>query len=403
MPIISSLSHGISKSRFTFPNAGGQFDPSFNVGSGPSVATGINMFIQSDGKIIVGGQFTSWNGTSVNRIIRLNPDGSNDTSFISNIGTGADGSVYSIATQSDGKIIVGGVFRNWNGQSANSIIRLNANGTRDFTFSTNIGTGPSGGTGSYFGLTSQYVRTLVVQSDNKILVGGDFDNWSGTKVGYIVRLNSDGSRETSFTANNSPGANQPIIKISLLSDSTIVMIGSFTNFQNTAYYIAKLNSSGTINTTFFNNIGSAFNNIPYDMAINASDEIIVLGPFTLFNGTTSNTLAKIGSTGILNTTFSTNVGTGIQDNPEFIAFQPSTNKIIIGGYTRAYNGTTVNHLFRINNSGILDNEFTINLGNNINAGLPPSGAKNAIIQSNGRLIVGTELPSGSKIRRFGGM
>ena len=64
--------------------------------------------IQSDNKILVGGSFTNYNGTGANFIVRLNSDGSIDTSFI--YGTGFDNSVDSIAIQSDGKIIVGGFF-----------------------------------------------------------------------------------------------------------------------------------------------------------------------------------------------------------------------------------------------------------------------------------------------------
>ena len=63
--------------------------------------------IQPDGKILVGGDFTKYNGTSRNRIVRLNSNGSIDTSF--NIGTGFNDDVWTIDIQPDGKILVGGV------------------------------------------------------------------------------------------------------------------------------------------------------------------------------------------------------------------------------------------------------------------------------------------------------
>ena len=81
----------------------GAIDPTFNVGSGADGSVYATS-IQSDGKIIIGGGFTYYNGTSRNNIARLNTDGSLDNSFSQ--GTGASYYVYDISTQSDGKIIM---------------------------------------------------------------------------------------------------------------------------------------------------------------------------------------------------------------------------------------------------------------------------------------------------------
>ena len=100
---------------------------SFNIGTG---FNGIvyTIDIQSDGKILVGGNSTLYNGTTSNSIIRLNSNGSIDTSF--NIGTGFfNGGVYTIYIQLDGKILVGGYFTTYNGTTSNRIIRLNSNGS----------------------------------------------------------------------------------------------------------------------------------------------------------------------------------------------------------------------------------------------------------------------------------
>lgn len=99
----------------------GSLDPSFDAGTGTD--DGIyTTSIQSDGKIIFGGTFTSYNGTARNNIARLNPDGSLDTSF--DPGTGASDPVYTISIQRDGKIIFGGEFTSFNGTTRNSIARL---------------------------------------------------------------------------------------------------------------------------------------------------------------------------------------------------------------------------------------------------------------------------------------
>jgi len=96
-------------------------DP-FYVGNGGLYV--ISIAVQSDGKIVLGGQFTSWNGTAVGRIARLNSDGTLDTAFTTNTGTGAIYSVGTVAVQPDGKILVGGEFTTWNSVQHRRLIRI---------------------------------------------------------------------------------------------------------------------------------------------------------------------------------------------------------------------------------------------------------------------------------------
>ena len=80
--------------------------------------------VQANGQILVGGIFTTLNGDVVNHIARLNPDGTPDIAFTTNTGTGFDKRVNSIAVQADGKIVVGGKFTTLNGVTTNNIARL---------------------------------------------------------------------------------------------------------------------------------------------------------------------------------------------------------------------------------------------------------------------------------------
>jgi hypothetical protein len=97
-------------------------DTSFNPGSGFNMNV-ITTSIQADGKIIVGGGFTAFNGTARNRIARLNVNGSLDTGF--NPGSGfVDVEVRTTSIQTDGKIIVGGNFVNYDGNCRHGIARL---------------------------------------------------------------------------------------------------------------------------------------------------------------------------------------------------------------------------------------------------------------------------------------
>ena len=72
--------------------------------------------VQSDGKVLIGGGFTTYNGTSRGYVARLNSDGSLDTGFLAT-GAGADNLVTSVAVQSDGKVLIGGSFTTYNGTS----------------------------------------------------------------------------------------------------------------------------------------------------------------------------------------------------------------------------------------------------------------------------------------------
>jgi len=156
-------------------------------------------------------------------------------------------------TQSDGKIIVVGSFNTYSGMSKNGIFRLNSDGTYDSTF--NSGTGVSGLTSSY----ARYVNYVAVQPDNKILIAGSFTRYNGTLLtsqGFI-RLNSDGTLDTSF--NNNLGTafyttgdtfqtgQANVIKI--LPDGKILLLGGFTKFNNVNVGgIIRLNSDGTSNS-----------------------------------------------------------------------------------------------------------------------------------------------------------
>jgi uncharacterized delta-60 repeat protein len=336
-------------------------------------ASVFSIAIQSDGKILVGGQFSTFNGTSVNRIARLNSDGTIDTAFTSNTGTAFNNSVRSIAIQSDGKILVGGEFTTFNGTTVNRIARLNTDGTLDSTFTTNIGTGFNG-----------TVVTIAVQSDDKIVVGGNFTTFNGTTVNYIVRLNSDGTIDTDFTTNTGTAFNASVFSIVIQSDGKIVVGGNFTTFNGTTVnYIVRLNSDGTRDLGF--NTGTAFNNGVLSIAIQSDGKILVGGVFTTFSGTTVNRIVRLNSDGTRDTTFTTNTGTAFNGTVRSIAIQ-SDGKILVGGEFTIFSGTTVNRIVRLNSDGTRDTTFTSNTGTAF-----IGTVRSIAIQSDGKILVGGEF------------
>jgi uncharacterized delta-60 repeat protein len=256
---------GLSSNRIIRINTDGSPDSSFVIG------TGFNDFVystelQSDGKILVGGGFASYSGVISSRIIRLSTNGSVDTSFV--IGSGFNSTVNTIASQSDGKILVGGNFTSYSGVSKNGIVRLNTNGSIDTSFV--IGTG----------FTVSNANTIVLQADGKILVGGVFTSYSGVSRNRIIRLNTDGSVDNSFVIGT--GFNNSVQTISLQSDGKILVGGDFTSYSGVSRNrIIRLNTDGSVDTSFV--VGAGFNTIVYKVLSQPDGNIFVGGDFTTLN------------------------------------------------------------------------------------------------------------------------
>ena len=210
-----------------------------NLGDGPSSIVSTTAH-QTDGKILIGGGFTSYNGKAINRIARLNADGSFDTTF--NPGEGANSPVNSINLQPDGKIIIGGNFTFFNGTAINRIARLNSDGSLDSSF--NPGTG-----------ASNAVQTTTLQSDGKILIGGFFASYNGVARNRVARLNADGSLDYSF--NPGTGANSTVSNVVLQPDGKIIIGGSFLTYNGTGRnFIARLNTDGSLDSSFIPGLGA---------------------------------------------------------------------------------------------------------------------------------------------------
>jgi hypothetical protein len=119
--------------------------------------------VQADGKVLIGGFFTSYNGTGRGSIARLNADGSLDSSF--NPGTGASSDVYALAVQADGQVLIGGQFTSYDGQTADGVARVNLGYTLAATTFTGITSSANTANAPLFG------RIAVSVSKNLILTG----------------------------------------------------------------------------------------------------------------------------------------------------------------------------------------------------------------------------------------
>jgi uncharacterized delta-60 repeat protein len=339
-------------------NTNGTLDGSFNPG------TAINsqiesIAIQADGKVLVGGKFTSINGTNRNRIARLNSDGAFDATF--NPGTGANGEVHSVVQLSDGKILVAGYFTSINDTNRNRIARLNADGSLDTTFNP--------GSGADF-----YIYRTAVQSDGKILIVGGFSTVNGTNCNAIARLNSNGALDTGFN----PGANAGsyMLALAVQPDGRVLIGGEFTSISGTnRTRLARLNSNGTLDASF--NPGTGANGEVEDLAVQSDGRILVGGSFTSINGTNRNYVARLNSDGSPDTSFTPSANSRVQT----IAFAAS-GKAIIGG-----NFTNINSISRSRIARLLgDPRLTIiRTGGNVTVSWP-TNAGNFTLQSATNLL-----------------
>jgi uncharacterized delta-60 repeat protein len=314
------------------------FDPKIN---GPIKA--IQML--SGGAMLVGGNFTAAqpNGTdtAVTRgyMLKLNASGDVDATFNPTL----NGAVLAIAPQSDGKILIGGAFTalqpGGSGAvySRSGVARLNADGSLDQSYNPVL-------------FAPAQVNAIAVQSDGKAVLAGQFNyvvqNNSLTSRNSLVRLNTDGSLDTSFD----PNANGPIFAMALQADGKIVVGGSFTAFlPNGAttpisqYYLARIKPDGTLDTSFNLGLNQQFAN-RVDFLGQSNGDIYVGGTFTSAQPSGSAVLPrqhflKINAAGTIDPNFTIHPG-GAGDNVvNAISPQPD-QRILVGGKFTDLNGAS---------------------------------------------------------------
>jgi len=327
-------------------------NPNFFYGSGFD-ANVLDTAIQTDGKILCVGNFTTYQGSPAPFIIRLNTDGSIDTTF--NFGTGFDANAGVVAIQNDGKIIVGGgFFNNYNGTPANGIIRLNTDGSVDPTFISGTG-------------FNSFINDLEIQTDGKILCGGGFTNYNGTPANKIVRLNTNGSIDGTFVYGTA--FNNDVYSIKVQPNANILIGGSFSTYNGTgANAIIRLTNLGAVDGTFV--YGTGFRTLPVTpgsirtITLQPDGNILCGGIFDDYNGTLANRIIRLTTLGAVDTSFI--YGTGF-NLPVSSSILQSDGKLIIGGTFTSYQGTSYNRIIRVNNNGSIDT--TWNIGTGFNGGV----------------------------------
>jgi len=312
--------------------------------------------VQPDGKIILAGRFTSVLGVARRNLARLNADGSLDAGFDPN----ANNAVYSVAMQADGRILIAGLFTTLqpNGAASatgrNRIARLNADGSLDLGFDPNANDG---------------VLSIVVQADGKIVIGGYYTtlqpNGTAAPIPHnrIARLNADGTLDPGFD----PNPDGFVRTLAVQADGKVLLGGHFGTLQPNGaanatprYHIARVNDDGSLDPGF-NPWATDFVDA---MAVQADGRILLGGRFTMLqpNGAANliprNHVARLNADGSLDAGFDPNAN----GNVESVTVQADGKILLGGGFTTlqpngAASPSPRRYIARVNADGSLDSGF----------------------------------------------
>lgn len=345
--------NGIDREFLVKLNSNGTVYSVFEDGSGEGAASSIYAVdVQSDKKIIA--SINNWDGTNLGDIGRINVDGSLDSNFNSNIGTGFNSIVTKILVQSDGKILVSGGFESFNGSARYGICRLNSDGSLDTTIT--FGSGfqyPFG--------NSRGPHELAVQSDGKILCAlWDSPSYQDTSTTRLVRIKTDGSLDATFESNQGTWESfiedyPRLASVKIDSNGNVYAGGYMPGKIGTTNVdgLAKFDSNGNLDTGFCANVYALGLYEVHEVAIDNNGKILLGARTSSFFPNQNGSLIRLNTDGTLDSGFMSNMGTGTLSYIDSIKVQ-SDGKILVGGHINEHDGKVRRNLIRLNSDGTED-------------------------------------------------
>ena len=319
-------------------NDDGTIDPSFSDGTG--VSGGVGAMVECiketpDGKIIIAGSFTSYNGTSVVGLARLHPDGTLDSSFPGLTFQGM-GWVNDVEIDDNGNYLVGGSF--FINQNCANFISIQPNGIVNPTFNNN---GLSNG-GDIF--------DIEILQNNDIIIAGSFGYYDNLLVNSIVCLNSDGTIDNTYSFGS--GANGYVSDITIQPDNKILLVGNFTQINGSVTNrICRLNPDGTIDGTFSSGTGFPGGSSVRLVLAKENGKILVAGYFNSCNNVSRKSLIQLNPDGSVDQTFTTGTGFTISGSWSaayiYSLIVLPNNQIIAGGNFDVFNGSAPPRITKI--------------------------------------------------------
>lgn len=311
----------------------GIVDESYDPGQGVLDDQVNALVLQSDGKAIIGGDFTTVDGWGRTNVARVNTNASVDLTF--DPGKGADNPINSILLRSDGKILVSGSFTNFNAVSRHKVALLDTNGALNSTFVPALD-------------TNGVINCMALDGNGKLIIGGDFTVSNRSDSIRIARLNTDGSLDTSFALGTN--YNGPIKTLGIDANGKIIIGGTFYDINGSSWSrIARLNTNGTLDTSFHS--GDTANNAVLTIAIQDSTNILIGGDFTSYEGNSCLRIARLKSDGSFDATF--NSGAGVSGGSVSIITQEANGDILIAGGFTQVDGNDRAGIARLDHNGHL--------------------------------------------------
>ncbi|MBI5770411.1 MAG: M36 family metallopeptidase [Verrucomicrobia bacterium] len=324
---------GTSRGRLARLNPDGTLDAAFNPAPNSTVYA---LAVQTDGRVSLGGAFTTVAGTTRNRVARMNSDGTLDATFAPS--SGANSTVNALALQSDGKLVVGGAFTSFNSATANYLVRVDSTGATDTTFAT----------GSGFNST---VNDLALQSNGSVIAGGSFTTYNGTTRTFLARVLGTGAVDTTFN----PGPTSNVYSVAVASDGRVVFGGFFSAVGSTTRAkLARVSSTGAIDSGLAHTFRTGGN--VYTAILLPGGKVLAGGFFTHVNGTAlpGRHLVRFNPDGSVDSTF--NAGAGPSSTVNMLLLRPD-GRVIVGGSFSTFNNVSKPHLARLGPDGALDAAF----------------------------------------------
>lgn len=291
-----------------------------------------------DGKVLAGGNFTHCNGVERNGVARLNADGTLDLAF--DPGFGANGMVWCMALQPDGRVLVGGGFTYFNGEPAKRLVRLLADGSVDPDFSVGGG-------------FNHDVYSVAVQEDGRVLAGGDFNQFMGEPHGRLLRLEDDGTLDEGFDPGTCLGGS--VNALAVQPDGRILIGGNFSEVQEQPITaVARLHPTGELDATFSPPVWSF--SMVTAIALHADGAVAV-------GGMIPNGVVRLMADGHPDPGFNTN-------GPGLGGWAPMVNSlaalpdggILVAGRFNAYNGVACGNVVKVAPTGAADPTFDTGSG-----------------------------------------
>jgi uncharacterized delta-60 repeat protein len=415
--------NGVKRGPLIRLNAGGTVDESFALGIDPQSVRAVAR--QSDGKYVIAVYGSSYKTGTYFELYRISDSGVLDNAFLHT--ARPDGDIRAITITDDAKLLVGGLFTTWNGETYPGIVRLNTDGSIDHSFKAlalelnEFSDFPAG----------VWARPKI-DSQGRIVIVGNFTDINGISLPRVARLLPDGTVDPTFAPSGfTREGGFPIRGLAIQGDA--IFIGGRFNAFDKIRPVLKLDSSGQVDAAFqteltgtairdltanstqifgvadrvygWNSSGQVLPGFPteegdpgsgadtiFTITSQADGKLVIGGDFTTIGATPREGIARINPDGTLDNFASGNLE--LETLPSKVALQ-SSGKIILAGDFEKINGVPQSTLSRLNTSGSLDSSFIADVPAVQVTDLQVQADDKILVAQNGGPALSRLLPNGA--------